>query len=991
MSDDWSLQLTHPWWLTLGLLAVPLALLGWRALASLGKARRLAAVALRCLVVGVLAMLLAQPCITRKARKLTLITVLDRSRSVNEALASEALAHLDQALASKPSADAHALIDVAEAASVAKLPTADVTVKRRNTHLPGLGSRLSAGLQLGLAVAPADSGLRMLLVSDGNETAGDLREAARTAAANNIPIDVLPLRYTHPNEVVFTHLVAPVKARSGQTVALRMVLRSTARSQGTLLLTLNGKPVDLDPSSASLGVDVQLEPGVNVKTVSLPLGARGMHQFSATYLPDLGQDGIEDNNRATAMTFIAGPGHVLVIEREGSGQALAAALSAARIDARRIAPSALPDDLAGLTDCDAVVLANIDASALTFRQHEMLCRYVKELGGGLVMAGGPNAFGAGGWIGSPLAQALPVDLDPPQKKQMPKGALALIMHACEMPEGNFWGKRVAIAAVESLSRLDLVGVLDYSWQDGNDHWVYPLGEVGDRSAAIAAIQNMNMGDMPDFGAPLQAAYDKLKAANAGQKHVIIISDGDPSMPSPQLLGKCRQAGITVTGVAVFPHSPSDVQTLANIAQATGGRFYNVRNSEELPQIFIKEAQVVRRALIVENKFTPKITFGVSEIVRGLPALPPLNGYVLTGPRQGLAQLILTTPQGDPILAGMQVGMGRSVAFTSSADGRWDASWLAWGGYARFWEQVVRWVGRPAQANDAELFVDLHGRRATLTVEAAEVDGQFVQFAQIAGQIIAPDLSVKEVPLTQVGPGRYRSQFDADTGGAYLVNLRYTKVGSDAQPQLMHAVVTAPFSAEFNHLSDNAALLAEVAALTGGRVLALGDTAAPLFDRTGVRFPQWSTPIRQGLALAWLALFLLDVAVRRVAIDFRAVARALAARLPRWRKAQARDATLDQLRLRRQQHMDQVRHRTAEQRQQAARRFEPADLPADEVKIDSAPSAPAAPIAPQTTPAASKPAGEPSRPATPLDQLLQAKRRTRGARDDSSPQDTTGDS
>ena len=53
------------------------------------------------------------------------------------------------------------------------------------------------------------------------------------------------------------------------------------------------------------------------------------------------------------------------------------------------------------------------------------------------------------------------------------------MHACEMPHGNYWGKKVAASAVGTLSRLDLVGILAYNW-GGTDDWVCPLGPVDDK-------------------------------------------------------------------------------------------------------------------------------------------------------------------------------------------------------------------------------------------------------------------------------------------------------------------------------------------------------------------------------------------------------------------------------------------------------------------------------------------------------------------------------
>ena len=82
----------------------------------------------------------------------------------------------------------------------------------------------------------------------------------------------------------------------------------------------------------------------------------------------------------------------------------------------------------------------------------------RVVGGGWRMGGGPTSFGAGGWIDSDLAKALPVRLDPPQSRQMVRGALALIMHSCEMPQGNFWGQKVAQSAIEALSSLDYCGI-----------------------------------------------------------------------------------------------------------------------------------------------------------------------------------------------------------------------------------------------------------------------------------------------------------------------------------------------------------------------------------------------------------------------------------------------------------------------------------------------------------------------------------------------------
>jgi uncharacterized membrane protein len=919
MTFTYGFYFSRPWWLVGCILLVPLIWLGLRNLAALGLLRRVLAIVLRCLVVLILVALLARPMLTRTSKRMTLVAVIDRSQSIPASLQKEALGYLSHALTAKAAIDQLAVVDVAEAASISKLPGGDTAIRQRNTTLTGQQSKLADGVQMAMAIAPPDTAVRILLVSEGNETGGDLKEAARIAAANKIPIDVLPIHYSYDNEVIFKRLAAPTKARSGQTVQLRLILNSTTNVHGKLLLNLNGEPVDLVPDSPEIAVEVDLEPGTNVETVSIPVGSYGIHEFEAVFMPDEPwQDRIVQNNRASAITYVAGPGNILVVDADGTtGQSLSKALQSTDMDVRYITAAEFPDNLSMLMGTDAVVLVDSGCGNFTYQQQEMLCRYVTDLGGGLIMAGGPQSFGAGGWIGSPVAEILPVDLDPPQKKQLPKGALVLIMHACEMPQGNYWGTRVAIAAVKTLSRLDLVGILAYNWQGPSD-WVFPLGPAGDKKAVIAAIEQMQMGDMPSLHDHLQAAYNKLKNCDASQKHVIVISDGDPAAPSQQLLAQCKEAGITCTGVAIFPHSSMDVQSLVRVAQSTGGRFYDVKDPQQRPQIFIKEAQVVRRALIVEETFTPQVAYSLSEILKGISgAVPDLDGYVVTGPKGGLNQVILSSTQADPILATCQSGLGRCAAFTSSVDSRWASRWLQWGGFERFWEQAVRWAAKPAQSADCEVFADVQGRQVTVSVEAIDAEGKFIQFANIEGQIIAPDVSTNQLELTQTGPGQYQGRFQAGASGSYVVNLRYKKLADDTM-HFSQTTVTIPFAPEFRDLTDNAPLLAEVSDISGGRILGSDPNQADLFDYAGLKFPETELPLLRPLMLVWLALFLLDVAARRVILDVRAIARRVVV-FVRLRKPERKaDQTLERLRARRQTLRDQLSARKADQ---SARRYQ----------------------------------------------------------------------
>src|SRR4051812_38449602 len=94
--------------------------------------------------------------------------------------------------------------------------------------------------------------------------------------------------------------------------------------------------------------------------------------------------------------------------------------------------------------------------------------------------------------------------------------------------------------------------------------------------------------------------------NAAKKQIIIISDGAPSPPQPKLMAQIKAAKISISTVSVYPHQGMVPPTMQQIAQQTGGRFYGPieKKPHQLPQIFIKEGSVVRRALPPGSKDPP---------------------------------------------------------------------------------------------------------------------------------------------------------------------------------------------------------------------------------------------------------------------------------------------------------------------------------------------------------------------------------------------------
>ena len=864
----------RPVFLLLLLLLVPVLLLAWRSRRSEEPWKWWSSLILRTLVVLLLVGAIAQPSWVRKGEAVTTAFVLDRSGSLTAGLLEKSRDFAQALVAAKREPDDRvAAVTVGREAEILAQPDARSIIADEEHAGDRDATNLAAGLRQALSILPPDTAKRIVLISDGNENVGNALAEAEIARSNGIPIDVVPIEYESPNEVVFESLKAPTRARPGQTADLRLIMRSQRAARGTVFLKEGGRPIDLDPDSPGAGLTVDLEPGPRTINVPFPLDGAGTRRFEAVFEPsDPAQDAVLENNRATAVTFVDGTGQILIVDDPKNGSdsdALVAALKQTSLEAIVVEPGALSQGGDFLSGFDAVVFANVARWSIDGETDRLLRAYVHDLGGGLLMTGGDESFGAGGWIDSETASVLPVKLDPPATRQMVRGGLVLIVHSCEMPQGNYWAQQVSIAAIEALTRLDLIGIITLV---NGPEWALPLQEAGDKSKAIAAARSMIVGDMFDFESSVTMAIKSLDESKAGQRHIIIISDGDPAPPTQATLNRAIASKITITTVMVSGHgTQQDYVNMKYTAETTGGRFYEVTNPKALPKIFTKEASVVSRSLIVEGNFKPAIAPSTSGPLRGVNGVPGLEGYILTIPRDGLSQVQVTnqTEEGvDPIYAWWNHGLGRSIAFTSDTGARWTKAWTSWSEYRGFWEQSLRWLLRPAVPSNASVRARVEGETAIVELEATDEAGaSFATNLDPEAASIGPTGEVKQLNVVQTGPGRWRAEFPVTEAGAYLVNFSLGRA-ADGRRSNVQASVSVPYPKEFRTVRDNRALLEQIAEKTGGRVLKMGNAQGiDAFDRTALPIPESQKRMWDLMAILAAVLFLLDVAARRIAIDW----------------------------------------------------------------------------------------------------------------------------
>ena len=860
------------------MLVIPVIVMSWRGMQKRGaRSRALAATIARCVVVLLLTVAIARPVWNRTGSGLTLVVLLDRSQSIPRTLQDRTIDVLSNWTApqNRQAGDRLSVISIGANAVIGSMPSELTVFEPAASEPKSNATNLASGVRLALAILPRDTASRLLLISDGNETDDQVLAAADLAVASGVPIDVLPISFEHTSEVILEQVLVSTQARIGQTIPVRVVIRSIGKATGVLHLMRNGSPIDISPSHEGTGEPMTLRSGVNAIVFDVLVNTGGPQRFTASWQPETGTDTIAANNTGVGVTFVARGGTVLLVtQNELASSHLQNVLVESGISVEVTSPEGIPRDSIGFAAYDAVILADIPRWSIDDSQEQHLLSFVHDIGGGLIMTGGPTSFGAGGWIGSQLEQAMPIRCEPPQTRQLPRGALALIMHSCEMPEGNHWGQEVAGAAVEALSELDYIGIIEYSWDSGsnsNCDWTLPMQLAGDKVVAMDAVHSLVLGDMQDFDTALELSLEGLTEVDAAQRHVIIISDGDPQPPTQELLQSFRDASVTISTVMVGGHGSSmDMQMMQGIATATGGRFYMVNDPTQLPRIFIKEAQLNSRSLIQEGgPWEPEHIPSGTGPLQGIESVPPITGLVVAADRGGLAQtpwIIPSSAGNDPLYAWWHHGIGKSIAFTSDLGSQWTTQWPSWSAFAPFWERSVRWAMRGSMPPNVLVRSKVVGTRGIIDIEAVDANASFLNLMHSHAVAVDPSGNSHTISVRQTGPGRYHAEFDMDQSGAWLVNVALRSADGETTGAIL-AAVSIPYPKEYRATSDNAALLHELARRTGGRVLSFDDAQSTnLFDREGLKPPTSPKPVWDLLAILAAAMLILDIAIRRLWID-----------------------------------------------------------------------------------------------------------------------------
>jgi Ca-activated chloride channel family protein len=843
-----SLELTRPWWLAALLVLPLLAYYYRRSLVDLVRWQRLISLGMRSIIVVLLILALAGLNLLRPTREQFVVFAVDRSLSVGDEARKAADDYVAKAVEGIQSNRYAILPFAAEPGDLQKGDARKTSTKPEAPEAGGLdakGTDIAAAIEVAAAAIPPFFVPRIVLVSDGNATSGDALKAAM-ALQGRVEIATVPLPARSDPEVQLSGVNAPTQVQQGEAFQVEVAIDSNHDDKGTVEVYRGDIKV--------ADQEVALKKGENKLTLKQSIEQGGLTPITARLRGF--RDTLLDNNTDFGLVYTAGKPRVLLVESDlDQARHLTWALEEQDMQVDQRPPRGLPESLAELQNYDLLILSNVPATAMTRLQMEVARTYVQDLGGGLIMLGGDQSFGLGGYYKTALEEILPVRSDFEKEKEKPSLAMMLVIDKSGSMGGEKieMAKEAARAAVELLGPSDQVGVLAF---EGENFWISELHPCSDKGFVLDRIAGLEAGGGTVMAPAMEEAYDVLRGAVAKLKHMIILTDGISAPGDFEGIAQAMTADrITLSTVAMGTDADQDL--LEDLARIGNGRYYLADDPGQVPQIFAKETVTASKSAINEQPFMPSVarpTQVLNEIA--LDEAPFLLGYVVTRPKP-TAEVILATEAGDPLLAWWRYGLGMSVAFTSDAKARWAAEWVSWPQFGQFWAQVARHALRRAETRGTSIQVARKGRRASVTLDAIDPSGRFLNRALTELSLIDPRLGNRKLPMDQTAPGRYEAAFDVSRQGSYQLMFTQTKDGQVIGQQSRGLAVGYPD--ELRLRPTNRALLESIARATGGR---FDPPSSAVFAPTGRTVPR-ATPLWPSLVAAAALLFVLDVALRRI--------------------------------------------------------------------------------------------------------------------------------
>ena len=722
-------------------------------------------------------------------------------------------------------------------------PGCDLTAPE-TMSAPGAGANIHQALETALAMAPPGRRTRIVLAADGNEATGNLARAMPLLSSRGVSVDVLPLDDMKSGDALVHGLSVPPRVFAGDSFPLEAAIFSDTDQNARLTVRADGTVVSER--------EIRLAAGRNQLETVVRHTAAGQTRYDV-FIEAAGDPTPENNRNAVVVPAAARPRIIVVTPQVMAGEYFVNALRIQGLSADVVGPEQAPRSIEAWLGYDGLVLMNVPAAALDTRQQQRIEELVRVHGRGLLILGGENSFGPGGYYGTLLEDLSPLSSRAPREE--PVAAISFVidrsgsMHA--MVDGVSRldiAKEATAQAVELLPDETEVSVVMFN---STADAVVPIQP----RKAIASVDDILAPLQPLGGTSLVGAVDEalnqLDKVEAPVRHVVAMSDGlSQPIAFEAILKRAIDMGVTLSIVAIG--DVADSERLADIADRGGGVFHQTRDFRALPAIMAQEAMTFASEPVERRTVTPHWVDRETPFLTGLAdALPPIHSYVRTTAKPQ-ARLHLAAEEEDgavaPILASWAYGNGRVLSLATHGVGEGTDGWAEMQDFPVFWAQPLRHFLSAVQ--DPGLHLTLHrlGDEVVLDVGLLDESGRPVDSSDVKAVVRNQEKSVAEIEFQRLAPGHYQGRAELAAPGSYDV----TVTAGDLQAS---AAIDLPYPARLDFSRANPDKLVALSQATGGRVLAGSE---PLFDSAS----EWSLkPAWRPWLLLAMALLVAELALR----------------------------------------------------------------------------------------------------------------------------------
>jgi len=713
--------------------------------------------------------------VSRRSGVNTTIFLVDLSNS-NERNLQDMENYLENALHRMPGKNQYGIVTFGKDSMVDQFLTSEQRFSQIMSLPDKTATNFEEAMSRALAMIPADGAGRVVVLTDGRETRGNLVNTASALVSGQIELLARVYGTDQGQDAYVENVELPGYLYQGDAYSMTVTVQSSYETDAQIQIWMGSMQTDT--------YDVHLNRGANRFQFRQKVRGESVESFQVRVAAP--GDTCEENNSYHAYSVVDSVPKVLLVSglKEDSRE-FENLLRSANCNYSTVSAINAPSTLEQMLEFKSIILENVYLSDLPEGFLEQIETYVKDYGCGLVCCGGEESYALGGYRESVLETVLPVDMELRGVDEVPTTAMIMVIdHSGSMGSHAGGGATsldlaitAAMTAVDQMRSTDYVGVLTF---DDQYSWVVEPVKASDKKAIKAQIETIAEGGGTTIKPALWAALEGVKQCDADIRHVVLLTDGQGEDRNYRdLTASYTDGDVTLSTVAVG--EGSDQRLLEQLAEECKGRYYYSDIAADIPKIFAQEVFLSGDTYLQNGEFGLAVN-GSSELTRGLfeTGWPEIYGYVSATPKSA-SSVLIASEKDDPVLTVMQYGLGHTIAWNTDVTNQWTAGFAGQEDYVQLWKRVIDYSAGNAAIGEDSVDVMTAGGYTSIVYRARD----YGEDTQVEAVYTDPEGSTRTVPLQASAPGSYEARLETDMTGIYNLSVRRVDGG-----EITNAVTTA---------------------------------------------------------------------------------------------------------------------------------------------------------------------------------------------------------